>query len=58
MRIRTIQRVPIHEWMYLNAAPRRGTETATLQLLRGTVDGLPDELRTLSRTASPRSWEK
>lgn len=44
MRILTIEETPIHEWRYLNAAPRGGTEVNMLPLLRATVDTLPPDV--------------
>ena len=44
MRILTIDETPTHEWRYLNAAPRGGTEAGRLPLLRATVDALPPGL--------------
>ncbi len=44
MRILSIEETPTHEWRYLNAAPRGGTEAGRLPLLRATVDTLPPGL--------------
>ncbi|RKH34852.1 metallophosphoesterase [Corallococcus praedator] len=51
MRILTLDTVPMHAWRYLNAAPRGGTETQLLPLLRGTVDTLPEGVEALLVTS-------
>ncbi|MCY1039722.1 metallophosphoesterase [Corallococcus sp. bb12-1] len=51
MRILTLDTVPLRAWPYLNAAPRGGTETQLLPLLRGTVDALPEGLEALLVTS-------
>ena len=47
MRILSLQSTPLHEWSYLSAAPRGGSEARQLPLLSATVDTLPSELEAL-----------
>ena len=47
MRILTLEPTPLHEWSYLSAASRGGSEPRTLPLLRATVDTLPADLEAL-----------
>jgi predicted phosphodiesterase len=44
MRILSLDPSPLHVWHYLHAAPRGGSQTGRLELLRGTAEGLPEEL--------------
>ncbi|GMT99890.1 metallophosphoesterase [Corallococcus caeni] len=44
MRILAVDDKPLHEWWYLNAAPRGGSRAERLPLLRGQVDALPGDL--------------
>jgi Icc protein len=44
MRILSLHPTPIHEWSYLNAASRGGSEVRSLPLLRATVDALPSDM--------------
>ncbi|WP_255442801.1 metallophosphoesterase [Corallococcus sp. Z5C101001] len=44
MRILTVDEKPLHEWWYLNAAPRGGTRAERLPLLCGWVDSLPPDV--------------
>ncbi|WP_223644190.1 metallophosphoesterase [Corallococcus sp. EGB] len=47
MRILSVDEKPLHEWWYLNAAPRGGSRPERLPLLSGWVDTLPNELDAL-----------
>jgi Icc-related predicted phosphoesterase len=51
MRILSIEKTPVHEWTYLSAAPRGGSELRHLPLLPATVDALPAELEALIVTS-------
>ncbi|MGE6757353.1 metallophosphoesterase family protein [Corallococcus interemptor] len=44
MRILSVEEKPLHEWWYLNAAPRGGSRPERLPLLCGWVDALPGDL--------------
>lgn len=47
MRILSLEPTPLHEWSYLAAAPRGGSEVRQFPLLRATVDTLPSELEAI-----------
>lgn len=51
MRIIEIDDEPLHEILYLGAAPRGGSEPRRLPILRGRVDRLPDGLEALLLTS-------
>ncbi|KFA88353.1 metallophosphoesterase family protein [Archangium violaceum] len=51
MRILSIETTPVHEWTYLSASPRGGSELQHLPLLSATVDTLPPELEALIVTS-------
>jgi Icc protein len=47
MRILSIDNTPVHEWTYLSASPRGGSELAHFPLLRAAVDTLPEDMEAL-----------
>ncbi len=51
MRILSIEKTPLHEWAYLSAAPRGGSELRHLPLLGATVDTLPPDVAALLVTS-------
>ncbi|WPB73057.1 hypothetical protein KYC5002_28830 [Archangium violaceum] len=55
MRILSIETTPVHEWTYLSASPRGGSEIQHLPLLSAAVDTLPPDLEALIITSD---WDE